>query len=172
MAIAPHETAALLNILAADILQQLGRRPVRNRARAESFFKLRHHVMPGAHSALRKVRDTALAWLAFAIILALCSALIPWLGIAAGEGSGQFLARAIAFGSWIFLSSAIVAIAQPHRARRWFWLFGIGASSLAVLNILVFQRGHLWLLAIAFVSAGVGVYVGRKFASLLARHVR
>ncbi|MGH8719375.1 MAG: DUF6817 domain-containing protein, partial [Burkholderiales bacterium] len=49
VAIVPDEASALMNLLAADVLEQLARRPLRNRRRVEAVFKLRRHLMPGAY---------------------------------------------------------------------------------------------------------------------------
>lgn len=174
--IVPHEALTLTNLLAADVLEQLARCPLRNRRRAESVFKLRRHLLRGAYSELRKVRNTAFAWRVFAVIAALGSTLLPWFGIPPDLGFGPLEKTQVAFACGIFLSSAVVATAQPHRARQWFWLFGFAPSGLLLLGILFLGRGDFWPLAIAsalgLVSAGLGVYVGRNIALLLARNAR
>ena len=180
VAIAPDEASALMNLLAADVLEQLPRHPLRNRTRAESAFHMRRHLLPDASAALLKLRNAALASRIFAVIVALGSALLLWFGIPAGfsSGLGPLAESRAAFACWLFLSSAVIAAAQPHRARQWFRLFGFAPPGLLVLGMLFFGRADLWPVTIGsalfagLVSSALEVYVGKKFAFLLARNGR
>ncbi len=178
--IVPDEALALMNLLSADVLEQLARRPLRNRKRAESVFRMRRHLLPDASTALLKLRNAALAWRIFAVIVALGSALPLWFGISAGlsAGLGPLAESQTAFACWLFLSTAVVATAQPHRARQWFRLFGFAPPGLLALGMLFFGRADLWPVTIGsalfacLVSSALGVYVGKTIALLLARNVR
>ncbi|MGH8773048.1 MAG: hypothetical protein ACREV2_18015, partial [Burkholderiales bacterium] len=140
----------------------------------------RRHLLPGASTALLKLRNAALAWRIFAAIVALGSALLLWFGIPAGfsSGLGPLAENQAAFACWLFLSSVVFAAAQPHRARQWFWLFSLAPSGLLLLGMLLFGRADLWpvtigsALVVGVPAAALGVYVGRKVALVRARNVR
>lgn len=178
IAIAPSEVAAIANLLAADALEQLPRHPLRNRKRAENYSRMRRHLLPGAVSALAKVRNAALAWRLIAIALATGSVLVPWFGISGDSRlvGWPLTAREAAIGCGLFVFCAIVVFAQPHRTRLWFALFGFAPLGLLLSGMLLSgwesfaPTPILSALLLGLGAAASGTAVGRKGASFRARH--
>lgn len=177
VAIARDEVAAIANLLAADCLEQLLRHPSRSSRRAERYFQLRSHLLPGAIHALAEIRNASLIWRLIAVALAIGSVSIPWLVIAGDPRQliWPLAARETAITCGLLVSSAMVVAAQPHRMGSSFALFGLAPLAWSLFGTLFgwdgFKPAAILPVSLAGLgAAALGVAIGRKAASFRARH--